>query len=290
MAQDVDAISCADDPSYCPDHGYQAVTQQFPPFTLQSSSIEADTTTALDRDDMTVFSLSFSSLKPSATFQDGGCMNSILSDFEGINEDAMTLSATDDDMSAIHDLDPHVPRRIHFLDDNDSTDSADAPSAKRPRVESNAMEELASPEDDYDPDDSDGEPDGYVVHADKCKRKGDKKRKKTSRRKKKSAGGSKSKGAKRVVTWTDSLTLPPPSLDSLQLLARLSTVSSEQRTVDALGRITRHLVQPPKETLDWDDMSLVGIARRCDTLQDMEGVHDYKLMLSYLQLVITCDG
>ncbi len=109
LAQDVDAISCADDPSYCPDHGYQAVTQQFPPFTLQSSSIEADTTTALDRDDMTVFSLSFSSLKPSATFQDGGCMNSILSDFEGINEDAMTLSATDDDMSAIHDLDPRVP-------------------------------------------------------------------------------------------------------------------------------------------------------------------------------------
>ncbi len=153
----------------------------------------------------------------------------------------------------------------------------------------NAMEELASPEDDYDPDDSDGEPDGYVVHADKCKRKGDKKRKKTSWRKKKSAGGSKSKGAKRVVTWTDSLTLPPPSLDSLQLLAHLSTVSSEQRTVDALGRITRHLVQPPKEMLDWDDMSLVGIVHRCDTLQDMEGVHDYKLMLSYLQLMITCD-
>ncbi|KAK0434532.1 uncharacterized protein EV420DRAFT_1488609, partial [Desarmillaria tabescens] len=181
--------------------------------------------------------------------------------------------------AAVHDPDPDppAPRRIHLLDD-----SADAPPTKRPRV--------SVPDDDYDPDDSDGDLDGFVVEArlpGECeKRKGDRKQKTTSRRKKQSSGGCKSKGAKRVVTWTDSLTLPPPSPDSLQLLTRLSTVSSEQRTVEALGRITRHLMQPPKEKLEWNDTSLVAIARRCKILHEMEGLHDYKLMLSYLQLTV----
>ncbi len=66
------------------------------------------------------------------------------------------------------------------------------PPAKRPCV--------SVLEDDYDPDDSSRESDGFMVYADKCKWKGDKKRKKTSQRKKGLSGGHKSKGMKRFVT------------------------------------------------------------------------------------------
>ncbi|SJL04869.1 uncharacterized protein ARMOST_08240 [Armillaria ostoyae] len=43
------------------------------------------------------------------------------------------------------------------------------------------------------------------------------------------------------------------------------------------------------EALEWDDMSLTAIAKCCHILKESEGITDYKLMLSYLQLVITCD-
>ncbi|KAK0437152.1 hypothetical protein EV421DRAFT_1907444 [Armillaria borealis] len=154
-----------------------------------------------------------SHLQPSSSF-----LNAIVSDWEegtvfGTSSSPLMPSQVFDSFGgAVHDLDPPAPQCIHLLDD----DSADAPPAKRAHV--------SVPDDNYDPDDSDGS----VVHADKCKRKGDKKRKKTSQRKKGSSRGCMSKGTKRVVTWTDSLTLPPPSLNSLQLLTRLSTVSSEQ--------------------------------------------------------------
>ncbi|KAK0501737.1 hypothetical protein EDD18DRAFT_1431872 [Armillaria luteobubalina] len=44
------------------------------------------------------------------------------------------------------------------------------------------------------------------------------------------------------------------------------------------------------DSLKWDDMSLGAISQRCCTLEKCEGLHDYKLMLSYLQLMLTCDG
>ncbi|KAK0229274.1 hypothetical protein EDD85DRAFT_957670 [Armillaria nabsnona] len=180
-------------------------------------------------------------------------------------------------------------RWIRSLDD-----LAQAPLAKRTRlnVESDPLEptipathEVAHPDDDYDPDGSDGDFDGSVVEArlpGECeKRRGDKK-------------SQKSNGAKRPVIWTQSLTLPPPSPNSLQLLTRLSTVLSEQTSVEALSVITHHLMQPfteaPTDTLEWDDMSLTAVANRCCILKESEGIADYKLMLSYLQLVVTCDG
>ncbi|SJL16470.1 uncharacterized protein ARMOST_19996 [Armillaria ostoyae] len=84
--------------------------------------------------------------------------------------------------------------------------------------------------------------------------------------------------------------LPPPTTNSLQLLARLSTVSSQQEFVQALHQITAQLMKPSLDSIKWDDMSLGAIGKHCQVLEKSEGLCNYKLMLSYLQLMLTCDG
>ncbi|KAK0499761.1 hypothetical protein EDD18DRAFT_1103064 [Armillaria luteobubalina] len=128
-----------------------------------------------------------------------------------------------------------------------------------------------------------------------CKRKGDKKRKVDSQRQpvqdeaanpKRPAG----RGKKGKPNWTKARTLPPPTTNSLHLLTRLSLVSSQQEFMQAMQEITTQLSKPTTDSLKWDDMSLGAISQWCRTLEKCEGLHDYKLMLSYLQLMLTCDG
>ncbi|KAK0476041.1 hypothetical protein IW261DRAFT_1567290 [Armillaria novae-zelandiae] len=98
------------------------------------------------------------------------------------------------------------------------------------------------------------------------------------------------RGKKGRPNWTDSPTLPPPMTSSLQLLARLSTVSLHQEFMQALNGITTQLMKPISDFLEWDDMSLGAIGQCCCMLKKSKGLGDYRLMLSYLQLMLTCTG
>ncbi|KAK0215015.1 hypothetical protein IW262DRAFT_1465803 [Armillaria fumosa] len=84
--------------------------------------------------------------------------------------------------------------------------------------------------------------------------------------------------------------LPPPMTNSLQLLACLSMVSLQQEFMQALNGMTTQLMKPTLDFLEWDDMSLGAIGQCCYTLEKSEGLGDYKLMLFYLQLMLTCVG
>ncbi|SJL12078.1 uncharacterized protein ARMOST_15499 [Armillaria ostoyae] len=164
-------------------------------------------------------------------------------------------------------------------------------------VEDDHEEEMEDSSDAGDAGDSDSDSDynpgaavAHLLLPGQCKRKGHKKQEKSSRRKRVGNAKRRGRGKKGRPNWTNSTTLPPPTTNSLQLLARLSTVSSQQEFVQALHQITAQLMKPSLDSVEWDDMSLGAIGKRCQVLEKSEGLCDYKLMLSYLQLMLTCDG
>ncbi|PBK85934.1 hypothetical protein ARMGADRAFT_1035924 [Armillaria gallica] len=67
-------------------------------------------------------------------------------------------------------------------------------------------------------------------------------------------------------------------------------VSLQQGFAQALYQITTQLKKPSLDSIDWNDISLGAIGKCCQELKKSEGLYDYKLMLLYLQLMLTCDG
>ncbi|KAK0222990.1 hypothetical protein IW262DRAFT_1294878 [Armillaria fumosa] len=53
---------------------------------------------------------------------------------------------------------------------------------------------------------------------------------------------------------------------------------------------TAQLMKHTSDFLEWDDMSLRAIEKHCCSLEKSENLCNYKLMLSYLQSMLTCDG
>ncbi|PBK71934.1 hypothetical protein ARMSODRAFT_1016918 [Armillaria solidipes] len=147
---------------------------------------------------------------------------------------------------------------------------------------------------DYDPDEPDNAASFVGCGKGKCdKRNGNKRRPPSSYRSKAGTGKNTIRRGKPKdgrPNWTDAATLPPPNTAALQLLTKLSTVSSDSTLIAALDDLVQNLISTPCVTLNWEDRSLVGIAARCRSLQKVDGFNNYKMMCSYFQLVLTCDG
>ncbi|KAK0454505.1 hypothetical protein EV421DRAFT_1896424 [Armillaria borealis] len=83
--------------------------------------------------------------------------------------------------------------------------------------------------------------------------------------------------------WMDTMTLPPPNTSALQLLTKLSTVSSDSTSTTVLNDLIHHLVCTPCIALDCEDWSLAGIAACCHSLQKVDSFNNYKMMWLYFQ-------